>query len=154
MRMAGQEKAFRLTADTAQITFELSAARCRSSGRVYDLSLQRKDRWRGEASPPARLPKSLSFDRAVAHAGQKTKALIRDMGRGELTSPVPASLPRQMAVDTGAFDLALPKDLPTGIYPVLWSLHTLDGNTREGEELVGRQRLHHDHSGGDRPEAV
>jgi len=135
MRMAGREKPFRLTADKAQLTFELSTrdAAARVAYTIYHSSGRSLARG---SLPVGAAAKGLSFDRAVARAGQKTKALISNVGRGELTLTGPGVQTTQMVVDSGAFDVALPKNLPTGIYPVMWSLQKLDGSSREGEELL------------------
>ena len=135
MRMAGQEKTFRLTADKARLTFELSTrdAAARVAYTIYHSSGRSLTRG---SLPVGAAAKGLSFDRAVARAGQKTKALVSGVGLGELTLTGPGVVATQMVVDTGAFDVALPKDLPTGIYPVMWSLQKRDGSSREGEELL------------------
>ena len=133
MRMAGQEQAFRLTANKAQLTFDLSASD--AAERVAYTLYHSSGRSLARGSFPARAAaKGMSFDRAVARAGGKTKVRISGVGRGELTLTGPGVLATQMVVDSGTFDIVLPKDLPTGIYPVMWNLQKMDGSAREGEE--------------------
>jgi hypothetical protein len=101
MRLAGQEKMFRLTADKTQLTFKLSArdaaapvayALYHSSGR----SLARG------SFPAAASAKGLAFDHSVAQAGQKIKALVSGAGQSELTLTGPGILDTQLVVDSGA----------------------------------------------------
>ncbi len=135
MRLAGQEKMFRLTADKAQLTFELSTRDAAAPVAYTIYHSSGRSLARGSI-PAGAAAKSLAFDRSVARSGQKIKALISGVGQGELTLTGPGVLDTQIVVDTGAFDISLPKDLPTGIYPLLWSLQNIDGSSREGKELL------------------
>jgi hypothetical protein len=135
MRMAGQEKAFRLTGDKAELTFDLSAVDFAAPVAYTIYHSSGRSLARGSI-PAGASAKTLTFDHAVARAGQKIKALFSGLGRGELTLTGAGILATQIVVDTGTFDIALPKDLPTGIYPVRWSLQKLDGNSRDGEESL------------------
>ncbi len=135
MRIAGQEKTFRLLADKAQLTFDLSSPEAGPgiSYAIYHSSGRALARGSFPALARAR---DLSFDPSVARTGQKTKALFSDVGRGELTLTGPGFMDARMVVAPSVFELSLPKKLPTGIYPVLWSLQRIDGGSREGEQLL------------------
>ena len=135
MRMAGQEKAFRLTADKAQLTFELPArdAAARIAYTIYHSSGRSLARG---SFPAAAAAKGLSFDRAFAQADRNMKALVRGVGLGELTLTGPGVAATRMVVDSGSFDFTLPRNLPTGIYPVMWALRKRDNSSREGQELL------------------
>ncbi len=135
MRLAGQEKMFRLTADKAQLTFELSASDTTAPVAYTIYHSSGRSLARGSI-PLGNAAKNLTFDRSVARAGQKIKAVISGVGQGEVTLTGPGIVDTQIVVDTGVFDISLPKDLPTGLYPIQWGLQNIDGSRREDGELL------------------
>ncbi|HAK59956.1 MAG TPA: hypothetical protein DCO77_06175 [Nitrospiraceae bacterium] len=135
-RVAEQQKPLRLAKNKASRSFRLPAKKGGTSVpyAVYHASGRLLER--GRIAIPHQQAKGIFLDRDAYYPGQKATISVRGLESGELTLIGLGQIEDRMIAKNGSTNFVIPPDLPSGAYPLAWTLQHKDEIIQRGTLTV------------------
>lgn len=132
IRTAGQERRATLSGERTTASFDLGPLR---SSRTLPYAVRHEGgrtiaRGVMTASPP--LGPRVTLDRPYYTTGGTIRAAAIGMDPGAITITGPGSTQSEHIGADKVFELTIPSQLPSGVYPVIWEFNTRTGQHQEG----------------------
>lgn len=133
VRVAGQEKTFRLTDNKAAVSLDVSGDA--QSGRIAYALYHSSGRSLARGALPVIGPAARGVFARKAHflSGSNAQVMTAGLGGGELTIRGQGIFDRQVVAENADVEFPLPAGLPTGTYRLAANYLTLDGGVKRGD---------------------